>query len=98
MLRFVNVATPLAVATVVVPDSVPPLGFAKIASVTLPVPVVTTLSDASRTATWTAGVIAAPAVALLGCPVNARCVGAPGATSNVPLRALVRPLDDAPSA
>src|SRR5438034_1245776 len=66
MLRFANVATPLAAATVVVPASVPLPGFAPRAMVTLPLNPVAVLPWASCATTWPAGVIAAPARALLG--------------------------------
>src|SRR2546423_10917961 len=65
--------------TVFVPDSVPPLGFAPSAIVIVPLKLVATLPAASRAVTCTAGEIALPAVALLGCTVNASCV-AGGAT------------------
>ncbi len=47
MLSVENVATPLTAATVVVPDSVPPLGLVPIAAVTLPVNPVAVLPCAS---------------------------------------------------
>src|SRR5438105_15080727 len=65
--------------TVFVPDSVPPLGFAPSAIVIVPLKLPATLPEASRAVTCTAGEIALPAVALLGCTVNASCV-AGGAT------------------
>src|SRR5438477_547904 len=71
MLRFAKVATPLTAATVGVPARVPLAGLVPIASVMLVVAVVTVLPWASWTATCTAGVIAAPATALLGCTVKA---------------------------
>src|SRR5256884_8474626 len=70
MLRFAKVATPLTAATVVVPARVPLAGLVPIATVMLVVAVVTVLPWASWTATCTAGVIAAPAAALLGCTVK----------------------------
>src|SRR5438093_11279898 len=66
MLRFAKVAPPLTAATVVVPERVPLAGLVPIATVMLVVAVVTALPWASWTATCTAGVIAAPATALLG--------------------------------
>src|SRR6266850_2087496 len=54
-----------------VPASVPPLGLVPIASVMFPVNPVAVLPLASWAVTSTAGVIAAPAVVLLGCTENA---------------------------
>ena len=65
--------------TVFVPDSVLPLGLAPSAIVIVPLKLVATLPAASRAVTCTAGEIALPAVALVGCTVNASCV-AGGAT------------------
>src|SRR5437762_2126477 len=66
-LKVEKVATPLTAATVFVPASVPLTGFVPIATVMLVAAVVTVLPCASWTATCTAGVFAAPAIALLGC-------------------------------
>src|SRR5439155_165487 len=74
MLRLAKVATPLTAATVGVPARVPLPGLVPIATVMLVVAVVTVLPWASWTATCTAGVIAAPAAALLGCTVKASFV------------------------
>ena len=63
-----KLATPFTGFTVVVPDSVPPPGFAPIATVTALVALVTVLPEASWTAT--AGAIASPAIALPGCTVK----------------------------
>src|SRR3989475_8325431 len=71
MLRFAKVATPLTAATVGVPARVPLAGLVPIATVMLVVAVVTMLPWASWTATCMAGVIPAPATALLGCTMNA---------------------------
>ncbi len=71
-------ATPLVAETVVVPDSVPPLGLVPIATVTLAVELVTVLLNTSCTVTCTAGAIAAPAAALLGWTVKASLVAAAG--------------------
>src|SRR5437667_9379 len=73
-LKVENVATPLAAATVLVPASVPFAGLVPIATVILVVAVVTVLPWASWTATCTAGVLAAPATALLGCTMKASFV------------------------
>jgi hypothetical protein len=76
-LRFENVATPATAATVAVPDRVLPPGFVEMAIVMLPVNPVTVAPMASRAVTWTAGVIATPAISLLGCAVNASWVAPP---------------------
>ena len=65
-----NVATPAAAAIVVVPESVPAFAFVPIATVTLPVKLVATLSNWSSAVTLTAGVIAEPAAVSEGCTVN----------------------------
>src|SRR5438552_1956731 len=97
MLRFANVATPLTAATVVVPERVPLAGLVPIASVMLVVAVVTALPCISWTATCTAGVIAAPAAALLGCTVKTSFAAAPAVMLNALLVAPVRPVADAVS-
>src|SRR6266566_3072740 len=91
-LTFANVATPLTAATVVVPARVPLAGLVPIASVMLVVAVVTVLPWASWTVTCTAGVIAAPAAALLGCTVKTSFAAAPTLMLNALLVALVRPV------
>ena len=58
--------------------SVPLAGLVPIATVMLVVAVVTVLPCASWTATCTAGVFAAPATALLGCPMKASFAAAGG--------------------
>src|SRR6266699_2321208 len=75
MLKVENVATPPTAATGPPPVSVPPPGFVPIARVTFPVNVVAVCPSASCAVTFTAGVIAAPAVVLLGGTVNTRWVG-----------------------
>src|SRR5512140_588389 len=80
MERLENVATPATAATVVVPDNVPPPGLAPIATVTFAVELVTVFPNASCTATCTAGLMALPAVALVGCTMNATLSGAAGTT------------------
>src|SRR5947207_12664848 len=67
MLSPEKVVTPATAATVFVPDKVPLLGFVPIATVTFPVNPVAVFPLASWAVTWTAGVIAAPAVVVLGC-------------------------------
>src|SRR6185295_13710399 len=69
--RLEKLATPDDAATVVVPDSVPPPGLVPMATVMLALELVTVFPNASCTATCTAGEIATPAVALLGCTVKA---------------------------
>ena len=61
-----KVATPATAATVTVPASVEPPGLAAIATVTFPAKPVAMLANASWAVTTTAGVIVAPAAALLG--------------------------------
>src|SRR5437773_279947 len=73
MLNVENVATPLTAFTLVVPDSVPPLGFVPIATVINPVYLVTVFPDASRAVTRTAGIVC-PACVDCGCVVNAKFV------------------------
>src|SRR6266566_4287553 len=82
MLSPGNVATPPAAATAAVPESVPPPGFAPMASVTVAVNAVAVFPCASCAVTWTAGVIGAPAVALEGCTETTRRVAAPAAMLN----------------
>src|SRR6266480_842894 len=77
MLNVENVATPFTAATLLVPDSVPPPGFAPSATVIVPVKPVTTLPDASRAATRTAAIVC-PAWVDVGCVVNARFVAGGG--------------------
>src|SRR5436853_304578 len=92
MLRFAKVATPLTAATVGVPARVPLAGLVPIATVMLVVAVVTVLPWASWTVTCTAGVIAAPAAALLGCTVKTSFAAAPTPMLNALLVAPVRPV------
>src|SRR5206468_12293349 len=79
--KFEVVATPDAAATVAVPESVPPAGFVPIATVTFPLKPVAMFSWASNAVPRTAGVIAEPAVVLVGCTVKARWVAAPAVTA-----------------
>src|SRR5712692_1331359 len=92
MLRFANVATPPAAACVSVPASVPPAGLVPIATVTGPVKLGTAFPNASRALTTTAGVIAAPAPVVLGCPVNASALAAPATTVTAAVCVRVFPL------
>src|SRR5947208_703357 len=69
--RVANVATPATALTVFVPESVPPPGFVPIAMAMLAVELVTVFPNASCTVTWIPGAIDTPAVAVVGCTVNA---------------------------
>jgi len=74
-----KVATPATAAAVVVPESLAPLVPVPvvIVSVTLPVNPVTVLPNASCAVSCTGGLIAAPAVAVVGCMVKtSRVAGA----------------------
>src|SRR2546429_7286542 len=94
MLTFANGPTPLPAATVVVPARAPLAGLVPIATVMLVVAVVTMLPWASWTATCTAGVIAPPAAALLGCTVKTSFAAAPTPMVNALLVAPVSPVAD----
>src|SRR2546430_3206623 len=85
MLRFANVATPATAAAVAVPESVPPPALGPSVTFTLPTKPVATLPSASWAVTCTAGVIAAPAVALVGCTLKTSTLGAPAVTLNAAL-------------
>src|SRR5207253_4482499 len=85
MLRFANVATPATAAAVAVPESVPPPALGPSVTFTLPTKPVATLPSASWAVTCTAGVIAAPAVALVGCTLKTSALGAPAMTLNAAL-------------
>src|SRR5256885_6872360 len=85
MLTLERVATPEPGATLAVPASGQPPGFAPIATVTVPVNPVAVFPSASWAVTRTAGVIARPAVAFEGCTVNTNCVAAPAVTLKVTL-------------
>src|SRR5436190_2056166 len=65
------------------PVRVPTLRFVPIASVTFPVKPVTVFPAASSAVTFTAGVIAAPAWALLGWWLIPRCVAGGGGGDGV---------------
>src|SRR5512140_250479 len=80
--RLERVATPLTAPTVVVPESVPPPGLVPMATVTLALELVTVLLNASCTVTCTAGAMDAPAMALVGCAVNATLAGTAGLMLN----------------
>src|SRR5512140_110142 len=95
--RLENVATPFTAATVVVPDSVPPPGLVPIATVMLAVELVTVLPNASCTVTCTAGAMATPATAFVGCTVKASLFDTEGLMLNVEEVAPASPLDAAVS-
>src|SRR3954463_3099966 len=80
--RLGKVATPPTAATVVVPDSVPPPGLVPMATVMLAVELVTALPNASCTVACTAGLMALPAVAFVGCTVKASLEAAAGLMLN----------------
>src|SRR5690242_4697005 len=71
MERLEKLATPADADAVVVPDSVPPPGLVPMATVMLAVELVTVFPNASCTVTCTAGLMALPAVALVGCTLKA---------------------------
>src|SRR5205809_700430 len=97
MLSLHDAAPILTAATVVVPVRAPLAGLVPIATVMLVVAVVTVLPWASWTATCTAGVLAAPATASLGCTVKTSFAAAPALMLNALLVAAVRPVADAVS-
>src|SRR5438874_505597 len=71
--------------TVGVSERAPPAGFVPIATVTAPLKTGTVFPRASRAVTCTAGVMAAPAVVLLGCVVKASWAADPGVTAKAAL-------------
>src|SRR5436189_6394450 len=87
-----NVATPATAATVFVPDKVPLLGFVPIATVMFPVNPVAVFPLPSWAVTSTAGVIAVPAVVVLGCTENTSCVAVPAVMLNAVLVVLPAPV------
>src|SRR5207245_270744 len=92
MLSPENVATPPTAATVFVPDRVPVLGFVPIATVTFAVNPLAVLPLPSWAVIWTAGVISAPAVVVLGCTAKTSCVAVPAAMLNAALVVLPAPV------
>src|SRR5947208_500425 len=90
--RSSDLATPATAAWVSVPASVPLLGFVPIATVMFPVNPVAVLPPASWAVTSTAGVIAAPAVVVLGCTLNTSCVAEPAVMLNAVLVVLPAPV------
>src|SRR2546425_1245379 len=97
MLRSEKVATPLTAAGGALRGGGAHVSVVAVAFEMLVVAVVTMLPWASWTATCTAGVIPAPAAALLGCTVKTSFAAAPAPMLNALLVALVRPVADAVS-
>ena len=84
MLRSGNVATPFTGVTVVVPARVPPPALLAMATVMVSVKLATGLPSASWAVTRTAGLIAAPAVAVRGgCTVKTSLVAATATLKSV---------------
>src|SRR6266513_1520858 len=73
-----KLAIPSTAFTVVVPNSVPPLGFVPMVSVTGLRAVATRTPAASWISTCTAGEIVASIVVVVGCTVKASCTGPAG--------------------
>src|SRR5205814_10659288 len=92
MLSPAKLATPATAATVLVPDKVPVLGLVPIATVMFPVNPVAVLPLASWAVIWTAGVIAAPATAFVGCTENTNCVAVPAVMLKAELVVLPAPV------
>src|SRR5438034_11087654 len=80
-------------ATVLVPDKVPVLGLVPIATVILPVNPVAVLPLASWAVTWTAGVIAAPAIVFVGSTLKTKAEAAAGVMLNAALVVLPAPVE-----
>src|SRR5437762_3384233 len=92
MLSPGNVATPATAATVVVPERVPLPGSAPSPTVTVPVTAGLHVALPTSAVSWTAGVIAAPAVVAVGCTVNTSCIAVPGVMLNAALVVPVTPV------
>src|SRR5436853_190178 len=92
MLMAERLAPPLSAAWVSVPVSVPLLGLVPIATVMFPVNPVAVLPLPSWAVTSTAGVIAVPAVVVLGCALNTNCVAVPAVILNAVLVVLPAPV------
>src|SRR5262245_21801112 len=88
-----NVATPPTTATVRAPSRLAPAAPVPvvISTVTLPENPVAVLPQGSRAVTTTAGAIASPAIAAVGCVVNTSRLAAAGETANAVLVLPVRP-------
>src|SRR2546430_17714928 len=92
MLSPEKVAPPATAATVLVPDRVPLLGFVPIATVMFPVNPVAVLPLPSRAVISTAGVIPAPARALVGWTVKTSAVAVPAVMLKAALVGLPTPV------
>ena len=80
MLSVLNVARPLIAARLVDPERVPPPGLFCSASAIVWLAVVTRLPPASRTSTWTGGLMVAPLAAPDGCTRKPSCAAGPTVT------------------
>ena len=85
MLSSAKLVTPFTAATVVAPARTPPVGLALSATVMVPVKLGTVLPNASWAITWSAGLMATPAAAVLGWPVKASRVAPAGVMVNAVL-------------
>src|SRR5438093_1479872 len=92
MLSPEKVATPATAATVSLHDALPIFGFVPIATVMFPVNPVAVLPLPSWAVTSTAGVIAVPAVVVLGCTLNTNCAAEPAVMLNAALVVLPAPV------
>src|SRR5205809_260474 len=91
MLSVENVATPLTAGTQELRAGVPPPWFDTSATVISPAYPVTTLPEASRAVTFTAGIVC-PAWVDCGCVVNARFVAGGGGGAVMLNEVLVAPV------
>src|SRR5260370_25833842 len=92
MVRVLKAATRPTAAVVVVPERIPPAGLVPIATVTLPVNVVTRFPWLSRALTCTEGAITVPAAVTVGCTENASTFARPTVLSNGVLAVHVSPV------
>ena len=90
-------ATPATALTVVVPDSVPPLGLLPSEMDTAAVDVIAGLPLRSYRVTFTGGVMVEPALTSEGCWLKTTRYGAAALMSNAELVALVSPDEEAVS-
>src|SRR5437773_245215 len=91
MLNVEQVVTRLPAVALVVPASVPPPGFAPIATVIDPVKPVTTFPASSSADTRTAGIVC-PACVVCGCVVKATWVAGGGGAAVMLNAVLVAPV------
>src|SRR5437773_2511293 len=87
-----RVGSPATDAAAVVPDRVVLRGFVSAPPVLFPVTPVAVLPLASWAVSSTAGVIAAPAVVVLGCTLNTNCAAEPAVMLNAALVVLPAPV------